>query len=767
MHEKAKHDQNRRTCGERQRKISLSDKKTDQYTQINALTCGWESFQMTSKKTILVVDDAPVNRCILVKILEADGFKTLEAENGQVALEILAEFRQEISLVLLDLAMPVMNGYEVLEKMKETGILTLIPAVVTTGGDQENAEIQSLECGASDFITKPYKADVVCHRVRSILRLCENAALLNQLETDRLTGVYTREFFYRHAEQMLEEHPDEQYDIVCSNINNFKMINDKYGMLVGDELLRCIAGHAQECMQGEGVCGRLGADAFAVLRKRRPLRTQEEVGSLYTKTYQNAPVKNFIMQYGVYQVENRTLSIAAMCDLAQMALGSIKHKYGVYHAVYNDSMREKMLREHQLCNYMEQALKERQFVVYMQPKHCVETGIIAGAEALIRWSHPELGFVSPGEFIPLFERNGFITRLDRYVWEEVCAILKRWMQEGREMIPVSVNASRADFVSDDLPQTICALVDSYGIPHELLHFEVTESAYTDHPQQIISAVSTLRKMGFLIEMDDFGSGYSSLNMLSELPIDLLKLDMKFVQKGDGLLPDSKRSVLSFIVSLSKWLQLPTIAEGVETREEVELLKAMGCNYIQGFYFAKPMPVESFETYMTDYEKNHPDMVHKKRELSRPLAGTQDSDRTLVLIVEDVACNRELLKELLEPDYATATACNGEEAYRYIQEHHSEISCIMLDLLMPVMDGFQLLDLMRTDGTLEEIPVVITSEAGSDGELRALRLGADSFVAKPYNPEILLHHVGKAVRERDFRKLRLQLERKSLQGGAEN
>lgn len=549
------------------------------------------------KRTILIVDDVLINRKILSKILKNDGFETVEAENGQVAFDILSDSKYIISLVLLDITMPVMDGYEFLEKMQKTGKLTSIPVIVTTVSEQNNAEIRSLECGATDFITKPYNPDIVCHRVRSILRLCDNAALLNSLETDRLTGVYTREFFYHYAEKKLAENPDEKYDIICSNIENFKVINSKYGMPAGDQLLRYIADHYKTCVGEDGICGRLGADTFAVLRKRRAVHTQEEVGEKYAKTYADAPVKNFVMKFGVYQITDKSVSVPVMCDLAQIALASIKYKYGVYYAVYDESMRQKILREHQLSGYMEQALEERQFVVYLQPKHLIQTGCVAGAEALVRWIHPELGFISPGEFIPLFERNGFITKLDRYIWQEVCCILHRWKNEGKTIIPISVNASRADFVNDDLPQIICEMVDLYKIPHNFLHFEVTESAYTHNPQQIINAVSTLRSVGFLIEMDDFGSGYSSLNMLSELPIDFLKLDMKFMQTGNGANSDNKRSILNFIMSLSKWMQLPTIAEGVETKEEVDMLRMMGCNYIQGFYYAKPMPVSDFEKYL--------------------------------------------------------------------------------------------------------------------------------------------------------------------------
>ncbi|MDD2649296.1 MAG: EAL domain-containing protein [Eubacteriales bacterium] len=708
---------------------------------------------MKGKQLILVVDDVTVNRRILTRILKADGFDTVEADNGKAALEILQSGSKPIALILLDITMPVMNGYELLEKMNSLGLLPIIPVIVTTGSDDENAEVRSLECGATDFLVKPYKPDIVCHRVRSILRLCDNAALIGKLEIDRLTGLYSREFFYRHAQEILDANPNEKYDVLCSNIVNFKIINAKYGIHIGDELLKSIAKHDMECVGETGVCGRIGADTFVALRRRIPPRSQEEIGKQHAQNYKNAPIKNFVMQYGLYPVDDRSMPISDMCDCAQLALATIKHKYGVYYAVYDDSMRQSFLREHQLSEHLEQALAEKQFVVYLQPKHDTNTACIAGAEALVRWVHPELGFISPGEFIPLFERTGFISKLDRYVWEEVCIVLSRWIKEDKPLIPISVNASRADFDESDLIEFISGLTEKYGIPPELLHIEVTESAYTDNPKKIISAITTLRDMGFLIEMDDFGSGYSSLNMLSELPIDMLKLDMRFVQKGNDLAQTNNRSILGFIVSLSKWLQLPTIAEGVETEEDMELLKSMGCNYIQGYYFAKPMPIADFEAYMDKCMSKAPAESSAKHKTRRAPDDESQNGKPLVLVAEDIEGNRELLIDMLSDDYRVLSACNGQEAHEEIAKHRGELSCVLLDLLMPVMEGFQLIDLMKSEGTLEEIPVIITSEAGRDGELRAIHLGADGFVSKPYNAEVVEYYVRKAVNEREYRRIK--------------
>lgn len=714
---------------------------------------------MDAKRNILVVDDSKQNRRILCRILAAAGYDTTQAENGLEAYKILCAGQPAVSLVLLDIVMPVMDGYELLKKMNETGIIASVPVIVMTGNEREETEIRCLDSGASDFLRKPYNAELLRHRVKSLLRLFENAALINQLETDRLTGLPNKEGFYRHAEEMLAKYPDEKYDLIYVDIDGFKMINARYGISAGDELLKFFAARYAGQAGDKGVCGRIGADIFAVLKCGEETRTQDEVRETVEGEMKEAPVKGFSYKCGIYRVRDRSISIADMCDRAKLALETIKNQYGVYYTVYNDAMRDKALRNHQLANCMEDALEKKQFLVYLQPKHNTETGAVAGAEALVRWFHPEMGFLTPGEFIPLFEKTGFISKLDFYMWTEVCRILKHWIESGQKPISVSVNASRADFSAFDLPQRIEKLVDSYGLPHELLHFEVTESAYTQNPAQIIAAASSLRDMGFKIEMDDFGSGYSSLNMLSELPIDILKLDMRFLQHGSSYSQDGKRNILSFIISLSKWLQLPTVAEGVETREEVDMLKSMGCDYIQGFYYSKPIPADDFEEYMKNNAGHDTASVKKPTGIMLPTRKNDTDEKPHILIVEDIESNREILCDLLQSDYEIAVAENVAVADEYIKKHIGELDCILLDLLMPVMDGFQLLDILRANGTLDEIPVVITTEAGKGSDLRALHLGADSFVAKPYEPEILLHHVKKAV---DAKRLKTEMRRFELE-----
>ena len=239
--------------------------------------------------------------------------------------------------------------------------------------------------------------------------------------------------------------------------------------------------------------------------------------------------KNLSLKWGIYRVTDRSVEVEQMCDRVLLAVDSIKGQYHKYFAVYNDILRDKLLREQAMADEMETALLEGQFDVYYQPKFSLTDGGLTGAEALVRWIHPEKGFISPGEFIPLFERNGFITRLDQFVWERTCLCLKQWKEKGYGGLPVSVNVSRADFYQTDLCDILMRLIRKYSLHPSDLHLEITESAYMENPVQILSIIHDLRNLGFILEMDDFGSGYSSLNMLNQMELDVIKLDMKFVR----------------------------------------------------------------------------------------------------------------------------------------------------------------------------------------------------------------------------------------------
>lgn len=547
---------------------------------------------MMSKKKILVVEDNSINRAMLAGILVSQ-YEVLEAENGQEALCVLEQYKDEISLILLDIIMPVMDGYTFLSIMKENPSYASVPVIVTTQNDGESDEVAALSQGAADFVGKPYKPQIILHRVASIINLRETAAMVNQFKYDRLTGLYGKEYFYKSAKEYILKNPEKQYDIVCSDIENFKLINDVFGVSAGDALLCGIAQIYTRYVNAHGICSHFHADQFVCLMEHDGEYTDELFAQINAQINALTKVKNVSLKWGVYAISSaENVPVEQMCDRALLAARSIKGQYGKYFSYYDATLRNQLLRNQEITDEMEKALLEEQFVVYLQPKYKTTTRELCGAEALVRWIHPEWGFQSPGEFIPLFEKNGFITKLDQYVWEKVCMLLHEWDRKGLRSIPVSVNVSRADIYNVNLADILKGLAETYELKPSRIHLEVTESAYTEDPKQIIETMGNLRDLGFLVEMDDFGSGYSSLNMLNQLPLDVLKLDMKFIQ--NEMAKPAEQGILRFIMELAHWMNLYVVAEGVESEEQLERLGELGCDYVQGYYLAKPMPGTAFE-----------------------------------------------------------------------------------------------------------------------------------------------------------------------------
>ena len=553
---------------------------------------------MALKKQVLIVEDTKITRDMLAAIL-SEQYAVIEAENGQKALDILQDLKNDISLILLDVMMPVMDGYTFLEIIKEDPELALIPVIVTTQNDSEADEIAALKHGSTDFVPKPYRPQVILNRIAGLINFRENAAMINQFRYDRLTGLYSKEFFYRQAAEQIKAHPERKYTIVSSNIENFKLYNDIFGVSEGDKLLQKIA-EMFRGMTGDGeICGRYNADRFLLLLNQEQYSGDYEYLVKAGQTVLNK-IKNAVMKWGIYEVIDASVPVETMCDRAFLAVDSIKGQYNTNLAVYDAALRNTLLREQRIIESMETALQEGQFAVYLQPKFSLQNDGLAGAEALVRWTHPEMGFLSPGEFIPLFEKNGFITQLDQYVWERACMLMHDWKVHNLEVTPISVNVSRADIYQADLLDILLGLIEKYELSPEMLHLEITESAYTEAPDQIIDTVERLRNQGFIIEMDDFGSGYSSLNMLNQMKLDVLKLDMKFIQNETA--KPMEQGILRFIVELANWMNLSVVAEGVETLEQLEHVRGIGCDYVQGYFFAKPMPGSDFEKYLIKQTK---------------------------------------------------------------------------------------------------------------------------------------------------------------------
>ena len=707
---------------------------------------------MISQKQILIVEDNEINRMLLGEILSAD-YQVVEAENGLEALSVLKERGDVISLILLDITMPVMDGYTFLSIVKKDPVFSSIPVIVTTQSDSESDEVAALSHGASDFVAKPYKPQIILHRVASIINLRENAAMVNQLKYDRLTGLYSKEFFFQKVKEELARHPERNYDIICSDIENFKLVNDVFGLPAGDRLLREVADFYQSQVGDKGICGHFNGDQFAILMERRCKYTDEIFMEATARVNALPNAKNVLVKWGIYSIEDRTIPVDQMCDRALLAACGIKGQYGKYFAIYDDRLRSRLLREQAITECMESALKEGQFEIYLQPKYSVKQERLSGAESLIRWNHPEWGLQSPGQFIPLFEQNGFITRLDQYVWDQTCAILQRWEKMGYPEIPVSVNVSRADIYNVDLPEILTETVQKYGLPPSRLHLEITESAYTENPSQIIEVAGRLRELGFIIEMDDFGSGYSSLNMLNKMPIDILKLDMKFIQNETE--KQASQGILRFTMGLARWMDLSVVAEGVETREQFEQLREIGCDYVQGYYFAKPMPCGEFETLI----KEQPEEA--AMESSMEEAALYGKQRPVLLVADEDEAYCRQVRRIFESRYQIVEASDGEKALACIASYENKIGAAIISLTLSEPDGFQILEMLQRERAVWNIPVIATSWDGSQEE-KALDMEADEFLRKPHTAAVLEKRAMRAMRSASSRERERMLEDEACQ-----
>lgn len=566
---------------------------------------------MKARKTILVVEDVFINRCIVKETLQEE-YEILEAENGRQALGILQTYSTDISLILLDLITPEMDGYELLSILREDKMYRTIPVIVMTASEGEKAEVWCLDHGASDFIRKPFNPDIAKQRIRNILsRKASSAKEVTEPKYDKLTGLFTRDYFYRKVEELLKSNPDTVYDMICGDIENFSVINVQYGTEKGDELLAYIADSYKDLLGDNIICSRISADNFAILCEHQSDYLEVLEGPKTDIIREKSPVPDLVIKYGIYEKIDTSLQAVVIYDRARMALKKNKNNYGMKVARYDEHQSEEMVKRKIILDTMENALEKEEFEVYYQPKVGLETETVEGAEALVRWQHPQYGFMSPGEFIPLFEANGFIWQLDQYMVDKICRELRKLKEHEKMMVPVSVNISRRDFEVDDMVEILCGITEEYDIDRKFFHLEITESVYVQSPQTVLEKVLELKNKGFLIELDDFGAGYSSLEVLNRLPIDVLKLDRSIIQKKNLW---QNKTILNFIIGLAECMGFRTVAEGVETLEQVVNLRQIGCDTAQGYFYAKPMPVEMFEEYLEKHAKNEYVEPKKKHQL---------------------------------------------------------------------------------------------------------------------------------------------------------
>lgn len=420
--------------------------------------------------------------------------------------------------------------------------------------------------------------------------------LIDQLHDD-VTGLPTKDVFLLRAKHIIKTSPKtKKYGILAFNLHDFRTANALYGEKKCNELLIFIANKLKSIYEKEPLIGSYGGDQFVVLfepsnKKQRNFKYDPE------KIIKDAPIPNQILKVGMYAPIDKNQQLVVNCARAFSAINKIKDQYNVHFAEYDEKSLEEERKVHELEANMESALKNGEFHVYYQPKHATNSEYLAGAEALVRWKRSDGTIIPPDSFIPLFEKNGFITELDLYILDKVCKDQKRWLDKKLNIVPVSVNFSRKDFMDDELIDKQIQIVNKYNIDHKYIHFEVTESQCEIKLEDLVKLLKKLKNDDFQIEMDDFGAGYSSLGALCDLPIDVIKLDKKLIDKIE-----KNDVIVSGIIAIARNLELKVVAEGVETNSQLAKLKENLCNMIQGYYFSKPITADEFERYLENYQK---------------------------------------------------------------------------------------------------------------------------------------------------------------------
>ena len=429
--------------------------------------------------------------------------------------------------------------------------------------------------------------------VRAELKANAGRQLISEAEHDPLTKLYSHSFFIAYANRLYREHPEKPMDAIVMNIERFHTLNTLNGRDFGDEVLKALGAQINDFLhQNEGIAGRMEGDHFDLYCAHR-----DDYGALLARF--QAPLNRMSrnsdirMRMGVMPWQ-AGLAPAEMFDRAWSACSMVRGDYKNHLMVYDDELRRRDLLNQSLQSDLGRALEEHALEVFYQPKFEIrsESPRLSSAEALVRWRHPELGMISPADFVPLFERSGQIGAVDRYVWAEAARQIAEWRDRWGVTLPVSVNLSRVDVFNPDLSEILDGIVAQYGLDRVDLKLEVTESAYTENADHLIRVIGGLREKGYQIEMDDFGSGYSSLNMLSSMPIDVLKMDMAFIRNIERNERDFR--LVELIIDIARYLKVPVVAEGVETENQLRLLKNAGCDLVQGYYISPPLNAADFE-----------------------------------------------------------------------------------------------------------------------------------------------------------------------------
>ncbi|MBI5919443.1 MAG: EAL domain-containing protein [Nitrosomonadales bacterium] len=563
---------------------------------------------------VLIVDDEPIARASMEALLAPDGYRLLKAESGLRALEILED--EVVDLVLLDVMMPELDGYEVCRRIRATTRLSELPVVMVTALDDRDSRLQGLLTGADDFVSKPFDGAELRARVKTIVRLNRYRRLLEQTERlayledfDPLTDLPNRRLLESRLAQALfrARRVQEGVALLLLDLDDFDRMIEALGQQASDEMLKEVAARLLSCVRGQDTVARLSSDRFAVLFESiKPMQdvalaAQRVRAALEKPVVLNAHEVVVTGSIGIslYPADGERAHMLVQNAFTAMAQAKRtgKNRYQFFSQEMNVAALERIDLEADL----RRALENQEMELYYQPKVSGTTRHLLGLEALIRWQHPQRGLIGPGEFIALAEENGLIEPLGEWVMQRACRQIKAWRNAGLPVVPVAVNISSRQFRYRflEIPKVVAEILARTGVEPHLLELELTESLLMPDEKSGVSgtlaALNELKALGVRLSIDDFGTGYSSLNYLHRFPVDALKVDRSFII--DILSSSDDATITTSIIQLAHNLGLKVVAEGVETEAQLEFLNQRDCDQIQGYYFSQPIPASGIEVIL--------------------------------------------------------------------------------------------------------------------------------------------------------------------------
>jgi diguanylate cyclase (GGDEF)-like protein len=708
---------------------------------------------MTSP-TVLIVDDEPQNRRLLEALLRPEGYDTLTAGSGEAALARVAV--EAPDLILLDIMMPGMDGYEVATALKADPATSGIPIIMVSAQDDRSARLRGLDAGAEDFLTKPVDRGELWLRVRNLLRLkdlsdtlqTQTAGLEEQVQArtadlhhlahyDALTGLPNRTLFYETFEKTLPLARDRGWTValVFIDVDNFKNVNDTLGHAVGDDLLAQLSDRLSQHVRIRDTVGRLGGDEFALIllmddgKQGAAVVANKIRESLRVPFYLLGHEVTVTASIGITVYPDDATDPHSLIRYADTAMYRAKKAGRDTFRFFTAQMNAEVQARLELETALRKAVRDNEFVLHYQPKVHLNSGRVAGVEALLRWQRPGHGLVQPAEFIQALEETGLIVRVGSWVIAAACQQIGEWLQSPVGPVHVAVNVAGRQFVEGDLENDVITALDRNSVPADLLELELTESSLMENTERTIATLDNLKQRGVHISVDDFGTGYSSLAYLRRFPIHTLKIDLAFVR--DITTDPDDAAIALTVIRMAHGLKLDVIAEGVETAAQLAFLRRHRCDQMQGYYFSRPLAVEALEQLLREDAR-----LTLVDEPSTPL--------DTVLLVDDEADGSATLRELLEPDgYRILAAGSAAEAFELMALH--QVQVILCDPDADMASGTDFLDRVK-DLYPDALRIVLSGFTDMAFVIAAINRGAiHRFYSKPWDDDALRVEVHDAFR----------------------